>query len=318
MSIIKKKHKAQPFVMIDKTFLEDSKLSWKAKGLMGYLLSRPENWSIRKADLVKRSTDSETVVETILNELMIGGYIYYYPERNPNGTVKEWVYLCFETPEDNPYLEQSIKKGLEKERKRKSRNKRKNSKVVSLSPEVDNPEVDNPEVDNPEVDNPPHNNNDFNKKDFNNNDFNNIYLSEIEKTELSQPSKKILAEKIDRLDFHSIKISQLINHLLANKEIINEHQYINTLVRALDNQNEPIRDYSSFMDVCIKNYIKNQNKGISEGLNSKRTVRKEIIPEYMINSQKEHDISEEQEETEETEEVIKKREELQRRIAALK
>jgi len=308
--------------MIDKSFFEDPNLSWNAKGLMGYLLSRPQNWSIRKADLVKRSTDKETKVDTTLNELMINGYVYYYPEKNTDGTIKEWVYLVFESPEDNPYLEMAIAKGKERERKRKERNskKKKKSNVIPMNPEMEYPEVEVPLVESPEVElplveTPPLNNNDLNNNDLNNNDLNNIYLSEIEESELSKPSKKILVEKIDRLDFHSIKISQLINHLLANKEKINEHQYVDTLIWALDNQNEPIRDYSRFMDVCIKNYIKMQNKGIYGGLKSNRTVRKEIIPEYMMNSQKEHDKSENQEETEE---VIKKREELQRRIAALK
>lgn len=31
------------FVMMDKTFLEDTRLSFKAKGILAYLLNKPDN-----------------------------------------------------------------------------------------------------------------------------------------------------------------------------------------------------------------------------------------------------------------------------------
>lgn len=55
--------------MLDKTFLNNPNLSWKAKGLLAYLLSLPKDWLIRISDLVNRSTDGETSVYSALREL---------------------------------------------------------------------------------------------------------------------------------------------------------------------------------------------------------------------------------------------------------
>jgi len=140
-----------------------------------------------------------------------------------------------------------------------------------------------------------------------------IYLSEIEESILSNPTKKLLLNKIDRLKYHSINISQIISHLLAKKDLVNEHQYINTLIWALDNQNEPIRDYFVFMDICINNYIKMQNKHASVVKNT-NPVRKEIVPEYILNPINEQNNNND---VEESEEVKMKREELLERIKAL-
>ena len=52
-----KKNADNPFVMIDRRPIENPKLSWKAKGILAYLLSRPDNWVVRLGDLVKHSPD---------------------------------------------------------------------------------------------------------------------------------------------------------------------------------------------------------------------------------------------------------------------
>jgi hypothetical protein len=69
------KNHANPYVMIDRRVAEDAALSWKAKGLMSYLLSRPDNWQVRIDDLIKRSADGETAVRSALRELEAHGYI---------------------------------------------------------------------------------------------------------------------------------------------------------------------------------------------------------------------------------------------------
>ncbi|MBN1423979.1 hypothetical protein JXA88_05415 [Candidatus Fermentibacteria bacterium] len=69
------KNRDHPYVMIDKRVAEDLALSWKAKGLMSYRLSRPDGWEIRMSDLVKRSPDGETAVRSGLQELEARGYL---------------------------------------------------------------------------------------------------------------------------------------------------------------------------------------------------------------------------------------------------
>ena len=45
-TIIKIKKRVNPYTMIDSSIFTDNKLSWKAKGLLGYFLSRPDDWKI--------------------------------------------------------------------------------------------------------------------------------------------------------------------------------------------------------------------------------------------------------------------------------
>ena len=69
------KSKDHPYVMLDKRLAENPSLSWKAKGLMAYMLSRPDDWQIRVTDLVRRSPDGESAVRSGLRELEQHGYI---------------------------------------------------------------------------------------------------------------------------------------------------------------------------------------------------------------------------------------------------
>lgn len=63
-----------PYVTIDKRPIEDVTLSWKAKGILAYLLSRPPGWEIVKVDLINRATDGREAVETAMQELRRSGY----------------------------------------------------------------------------------------------------------------------------------------------------------------------------------------------------------------------------------------------------
>ena len=69
------KNRDHPYVMLDKRLAEDPSLSWKAKGLMAYMLSRPDDWQIRVTDLVHRSPDGKSAVRSGLSELEQHGYI---------------------------------------------------------------------------------------------------------------------------------------------------------------------------------------------------------------------------------------------------
>jgi hypothetical protein len=65
----------KPYVVLDKGFLDAPALSWKAKGLLAYLLARPNDWQVREADLVAHATDGRDSVRSALKELKGAGYI---------------------------------------------------------------------------------------------------------------------------------------------------------------------------------------------------------------------------------------------------
>ena len=43
--------------MINKEMAQDKTLSWKARGLLLYLLSLPDDWNIYESELIKHATD---------------------------------------------------------------------------------------------------------------------------------------------------------------------------------------------------------------------------------------------------------------------
>ena len=108
-SIIRVK-KETGYVIIDKTFLEDRSLSWKAKGIMAFMLSKPDDWTFYLDELVKHSTDGKSSFRSGFNELKNAGYIRRITHRQKDGTFK-WETTVHERPHtdfpqvDNPHME---------------------------------------------------------------------------------------------------------------------------------------------------------------------------------------------------------------------
>lgn len=50
-TIIRVKHRHGPYVVIDRRVLEDKRLTWAARGILGYLLAKPNDWELRVEDL---------------------------------------------------------------------------------------------------------------------------------------------------------------------------------------------------------------------------------------------------------------------------
>ena len=63
------------FVTVHKSFIHDDNLSWKAKGILLYLLSRPDDWRIYETELNKHSSDGRDSLRTGIKELEEAGYI---------------------------------------------------------------------------------------------------------------------------------------------------------------------------------------------------------------------------------------------------
>lgn len=96
------KDRHNPYVMIRKTIFEEPNISWKAKGIIAYVLSRPDDWQIWVADLVKRSTDGRDAVYTGLKELKENGYLRESIYRDQHGRISYREYVIYENPDDAP------------------------------------------------------------------------------------------------------------------------------------------------------------------------------------------------------------------------
>jgi hypothetical protein len=90
------------YTMMSNVGLEDPNLSFKAKGVLAYLLSKPDNWSARDRQLAEVGPDGRDSVQTALKELETHGYLKRERVHKTDGTF-EWVSVVFDEPwRENP------------------------------------------------------------------------------------------------------------------------------------------------------------------------------------------------------------------------
>ncbi|MEW6740906.1 MAG: hypothetical protein AB1325_13510 [Nitrospirota bacterium] len=70
-----KTHRNEKFSTIYLGAIEDPRLSWKAKGIHTYLISRPTGWKVRLADLLRRAGDGKASLLRGIGELKDHGYV---------------------------------------------------------------------------------------------------------------------------------------------------------------------------------------------------------------------------------------------------
>lgn len=95
-----KTKKEKNYTVLDNTFIKDTRLSWKAKGLMTYLLSLPDDWTIHLSEIEKHATDGKSALRSAINELKELGYLRAEQKRE-NNRFAEMVYIIIENP-DSP------------------------------------------------------------------------------------------------------------------------------------------------------------------------------------------------------------------------
>ncbi|WP_213974693.1 hypothetical protein [Tepidanaerobacter acetatoxydans] len=93
--------KDNPYVMLDKEFLNNANLSWRSKGLLAYFLSKPDNWKIIVKDVINRGTDGRDSVLAGIRELEKNGYIEKVQIRDKEtGKYMGIEYVVYEKPQN--------------------------------------------------------------------------------------------------------------------------------------------------------------------------------------------------------------------------
>lgn len=157
--VIRVRKRPNNFVMIDKTFLEDERLSFKAKGILAYLLSKPDNWKVIVGNLVKYSKDGKSAVYAGLKELKECGYYVKTPIRSEDGRrISRWESTVYEMPDS----------------------------LLSDFQEIDNEEIENQYLENRE-----RNNNYYNNKLNINNNHVSLSVREEDKTDETDEKNSI-------------------------------------------------------------------------------------------------------------------------------
>jgi len=92
-----------PFSKLDQKAVEDPRLSWKAKGILLYLVGKPADWKVRVGDIAKHSCNGEKAVYSALKEQRRAGYARLEQVRVA-GRIREQRWWIFETPNTDPKL----------------------------------------------------------------------------------------------------------------------------------------------------------------------------------------------------------------------
>ena len=108
MAIIRSKREVN-FTVIDNCVFERNKLSFAAMGMLGYLLSKPDNWSVSATELAKVTAGTakksgRDAVYSLLDELIAAGFVIR--SKKSNGKME---YTVFDKPvTDNPYYGKDV------------------------------------------------------------------------------------------------------------------------------------------------------------------------------------------------------------------
>lgn len=96
--IIRVQHRRHPYVVIDRRPLEDERLSWAARGLLGYLLAKPDDGQLRVSDLCRRGDLGRDGVRRLLQQLRDLGYLRCEQVRDERGRGAGYDYTVLEVP----------------------------------------------------------------------------------------------------------------------------------------------------------------------------------------------------------------------------
>lgn len=203
--VIRVRKRPNNFVMLDKTFLEDDRLSFKAKGILAYLLSKPDNWKVIVGNLVKYSKDGKSAVYAGLKELKECGYYVKTPIRSEDGRrISRWESTVYEMPDS----------------------------LLSDFQEIENQEIENQYLENRE-----RNNNYYNNKlNINNN---HVSLSVREEDKTDETDEKNSVENTLEVIHDNIGYEQLRQTNPEDMGLIDE--FVNVMLDTLLSKNGVVR-----------------------------------------------------------------------------
>lgn len=135
------------FYTVSKDLSEDKRLSWAARGMLIFLLGKPDNWEVSVAHLIKQTEgcskpSGRDAVRGIIKELVEAGYMQADVRREEGGTFNGVDYVVHEVPH------QAAEPKTE-------------NPSPDPEPETDNPSPDKPEAAEPSSANPPLINNEY-------------------------------------------------------------------------------------------------------------------------------------------------------------
>jgi hypothetical protein len=88
--------KRKKFTIINRDLLEDKRLHWATRGILGYLLSKPDNWILQVQDLKKQGDLGRDAIYNRIKNAIEHGYITRLDRRDNKGRVTGVEYIVHE------------------------------------------------------------------------------------------------------------------------------------------------------------------------------------------------------------------------------
>lgn len=94
--------KTKDFTVMSNYHLQDKKLSLKAKGLLSYMLSLPDDWDYSLRGLCAICLEGKKAIRNTLKELEDNGYLYRKKINGIQGRF-DYDYYIYERPDISPH-----------------------------------------------------------------------------------------------------------------------------------------------------------------------------------------------------------------------
>ena len=225
----RRRKRERKFVTIENSMFEDSRLSWKAKGLLGYLLTKPDGWTVRVSDLLKHATDGDKSVRTAVKELRKYGYLTIQRVKKDNG---HWAGTVWEY-DDVPMFDVDDIEEVEKVEE----------EPQTLEPQGIDPYADFRHVVDGHVENGTY----ISNTDFSNTDFNNIKDIDDDDKKRTEGSPSHNEENID------LTISNLRE---ATKDELTDRSFNAVVRRVVDKHKQgKVNSFRDYLVTALSNKI---------------------------------------------------------------
>ncbi len=102
-------NKDKNYTTINNTGLKDTRLSWKAKGILAYILTLPDDWIFYMEEVTKHSKDGIASLKAGMKELKECGYVKRFPIKGEDGKISKWETIIYEVPQvEKPLVENQL------------------------------------------------------------------------------------------------------------------------------------------------------------------------------------------------------------------
>ena len=93
------------YTVLPNRIINSPDMSFKAKGVLAYMLSRPDDWQFYLSEIVKHATDGMSAVRSAVQELIDNRYIVRIRDRDEEtGKFAGYIYLVFDFPQEHPEI----------------------------------------------------------------------------------------------------------------------------------------------------------------------------------------------------------------------